>query len=120
MSLNVYLYKKRYLSYDKGETYIEDEETIYSANITHNLGEMAKKAGIYKALWRPEELGAVTAKDIIPILRIGYKKLKKKPEYFKRYNSLNGWGLYDNFLPFVEYYLQVCEENPDAIIRVSR
>lgn len=29
----------------------------YSANITHNLGAMAEAAGIYLALWRPEEIG---------------------------------------------------------------
>jgi len=34
----------------------EESEEIYSANITHNLGKMANKAGIYEALWRPGEL----------------------------------------------------------------
>ena len=33
-----------------------DREVLYDANITHNLGEMAKKAGIYEALWRPYRL----------------------------------------------------------------
>ena len=32
------------------------EESIDDFNITHNLGSMAAAAGIYKALWRPEEL----------------------------------------------------------------
>ena len=29
---------------------------VFSANITHNLGKMADEAGIYKALWRPDEV----------------------------------------------------------------
>lgn len=45
MSLDVYL------------TAVRPTE-VFSANITHNLGEMADKAGIYKACWRPEEIGA--------------------------------------------------------------
>ena len=43
MSLDVYL--KR-----------EGVETVYCANITHNLNVMAGKAGIYEALWRPYKL----------------------------------------------------------------
>lgn len=30
---------------------------VFSANITHNLGAMAEAAGIYRHLWRPEEVG---------------------------------------------------------------
>lgn len=56
MSLDVYLERKRYISYDKGKTYTEDDEQAYWANITHNLGKMADEAGIYEALWRPHRL----------------------------------------------------------------
>jgi len=93
---------------------------VYEANITHNLGEMADKAGIYKALWRPEEIGITTAKQLIEPLEAGLKQLKDKPEYFRQFNSPNGWGMYDNFVPFVESYLNACKEYPDATLRVSR
>lgn len=36
-------------------------ETLYSRNITHNLGRMAQAAGIYECLWRPEEHGITHA-----------------------------------------------------------
>jgi len=111
MSLNVYLY-------DPTATY--DVECLYEANITHNLGEMASKAGIYKALWRPEEIDAKFAKDIILILEVGLNSLKAHPYYFKQFNSSNGWGLYENFVPFVEEYLQALKYYPDSIIKVSR
>ena len=31
-------------------------DEVYSANITHNLGGMAREGGIYQACWRPEEI----------------------------------------------------------------
>jgi len=100
---------------------MEDEtECVYSANITHNLGEMATVAGIYKALWRPEEINCIIASDIIPSLTSGLADLKANPEQFKKYDSPNGWGVYDDFIPFVEDYLNACIQYPNAIIEVSR
>lgn len=139
MSLDVYLNRKRYLSYD-GKTYTEDTEQVYWANITHNLNTMASEAGIYEALWRPhrlkegynisendhqaewkfEEENTTLAKDIIPLLEKGLSDLKTRPEYFEKFNSPNGWGMYEHFVTFVEKYLEACKEYPDAIIEVSR
>lgn len=140
MSLDVYLNRKRYLSYDEGKTYTEDTEQVYWANITHNLNTMAGEAGIYEALWRPHRLkegynisendhqaewkfekeNTTLAKDIIPLLEKGLSDLKTRPEYFEKFNSPNGWGMYEHFVPFVEKYLEACKEYPDAIIEVSR
>jgi hypothetical protein len=111
--------RERYPNATVGEQeYVTDE--VYSRNITHNLGEMADKAGIYYACWRPEEKGWKLAKDITPALERGLKDLKKRPEYYKKFNSENGWGLYEHFVPFVEEYLEACKEYPDAEIGVSR
>jgi hypothetical protein len=111
---------------------------LYDANITHNLGKMADKAGIYEALWRPYRLKGfknttnyeaeceferktiVYANDIIPILKKGLIKLKANPSHFKKFNSPNGWGTYKNFVPFVEEYLKACEDNPNSIVRTDR
>jgi hypothetical protein len=81
---------------------------------------MADEAGIYKALWRPEEIGATTAVDIIPILQHGLDSLKAKPEHYKQFNASNGWGVYEHLVPFVENYLRSCVENPKASIHISR
>lgn len=120
MSLDVYLHRKKWISYDEGKTYIEDVDEVYWANITHNLGGMAREAGIYEALWRPEELGKEKASDIIPILEVGLADLKARPDYFEQFNAPNGWGLYEHFVPFVEDYLEACKKYPDAVIGVSR
>jgi hypothetical protein len=96
------------------------ETEVYSANITHNLGKMADAAGIYYALWRPEERDYRIASDIIPVLEEGLQKLKNDPAHYKTFDADNGWGLYEHFVPFVEKVLNACKEYPDAKIEVSR
>jgi len=93
---------------------------VFDKNITHNLGKMAEKAGIYKVLWRPDEHNFVNASDAIDILEKGLKKLKDNPDKFKKYDSENGWGLYIHFVPFVEAVLEACKKYPNALIEVSR
>jgi hypothetical protein len=92
----------------------------YSANITHNLNKMAEEAGIYQALWRPEEIGLYYANDLIEPLSVGLAKLVADPDHYKVFNSPNGWGMYEYFVPFVAKYLEACIANPDATIYISR
>lgn len=120
MSLDVSLYRKYHVSYDNGVTMEEKEELVYDANITHNLNTMADKAGIYYALWRPDEIEKYKAKDIIELLEKGLADLKSRPKYFEQFNSPNGWGMYENFVPFVEKYLGACREYPESLISISR
>jgi hypothetical protein len=93
---------------------------VYHSNITHNLGEMAEEAGIYEALWRPDEIGITHAAQLIEPLRAGLALLKSEPTRFKKFNASNGWGTYEHFVPFVEKYLEACQDNPDAEVSVSR
>jgi hypothetical protein len=93
---------------------------IFEANITHNLNTMAERAGIYHHLWRPDEIGITKAEQLIGPLTNGLNKLKGDPEHFKRYDSPNGWGTYENLVRFVEKYLAACMDAPDADIEVSR
>lgn len=120
MSLDVMLYVKYHVSYDNGKTLEEKEECVYESNITHNLTKMADKAGIYYALWRPEEIEKSKAKDIIELLERGLNDLKSRPKYFERFNSPNGWGMYEHFVPFVEKYLEACKQFPESVIYISR
>jgi hypothetical protein len=93
---------------------------VYSANITHNLNSMAEAAGIYKALWRPDELGIVRASQLIPLLEKGLVMLVKDRKYLETFNPPNGWGSYESLVQFVERYLEACWENPEATVEVSR
>lgn len=107
MSLDVYLSEVR-------------ETVIYDRNITHNLNKMAEEAGIYKQLWRPEEIGITKASQLIKPLQEGLYLLLKEPDRFKKFNPENNWGDYYGLVNFVQEYLSACEETPNASVRVSR
>lgn len=97
-----------------------DGKCVFDANITHNLNVMAEAAGIYKHLWRPEEIGAIKASHIADAVALGAKDMAVRPTYYKQFDSPNGWGLYENFLPWVGRYAEALAEYPDATIEVSR
>jgi len=125
MSLDVSLSRTLYLSYDKGATYTEQQEEVYWANITHNLRTMADNVNVqhqtlYDYLWRPEELNVTIASELINPLTIGLAKLKDNPDFYKTFDSPNGWGLYEHFVPFVQEYLNACILNPEATVHASR
>ena len=98
----------------------QESNEVYSANITHNLNRMADEAGIYKHLWRPDEIGIDQAEGLVEPLGIGLALLKSDPERFKKHNPKNGWGDYDGLVRFVENYLVACKECPQARVRVWR
>lgn len=107
MSLDVYLKAPRLVS-------------VFEANVTHNLGAMAEEAGIYRCLWRPDEIGITRARQLVEPLRAGLALLKAQPDRFRKLDPDNGWGRYVDFVPWVEQYLAACEENPEALVEVSR
>lgn len=110
--------------------------SVYSANITHNLGAMAKevKYGVnvlqtdqpgeeltlYHILWRPEDIGMIYAKDIVNLLEVGWRILISNPDKYNMYNPPNGWGNYQGLVSFVYHYYNACKDNPEAELRVSR
>jgi len=98
----------------------EEREEYYSRNITHNLNTMAGEAGIYEALWRPDEIGITKAAQLIEPLKAGLAKLESDPERFEKLNPSNGWGSYEGLVSFVRDYLRACKETPDAEVYVSR
>lgn len=102
------------------DEYAWDEEEVYWANITHNLGRMADEAGIYQYLWRPDELGIKTAAELIEPLRAGLIRLESNQVHFEQFNPSNGWGSYDALVSFTRRYLAACEEYPEATVTVSR
>jgi len=106
--------------------------SVFSQNITHNLGKMAREvkyglewAGVadlslYDVLWRPDEHGFVYAREIADLLDIGWNILLSDPERFKQFNPENGWGSYEGLCDFVYEYRNACWDNPESVFRISR
>ena len=106
---------------------ITQPTSVYSGNITHNLGAMAGAVvlsngmTLYQVLWRPDEQqGLKFARDIVDLLDEGWNILLADPEKYKQFNPENGWGSYDGLEKFVYNYRNACWDNPDAELRVSR
>lgn len=115
MSLDVHLQAEHCSHCKRGDE-------VFWRNITNNLNEMADAAGLYKPLWRPEEMEPPVEKAaaLVPFLEAGIQRLKADPEKFKTFNPKNGWGSYEGLIDFCQAYLIACRENPDAAVRVSR
>lgn len=98
-----------------------ESDVVFSGNITHNLGAMAKEAGLYEVLWRPEEDKSITkAGDLVEVLSVGLRTLNNDPQRYRALNPDNGWGTYDILIKFVSEYLLACIMYPEATIEASR
>lgn len=106
---------------DKEPVYTEvPDNEVFSDNITHNLNNMAREAGVYTCLWRPEEVGIEYAAQLIVPLSNGLTSLKMTPEYYQQFNPENGWGDYGGLVDFAQRYLNACMVYPDAKVSVWR
>jgi len=97
----------------------ESGNCVFDRNITHNLGYMAKAAGIYEVLWHPDSINITKASQITPILENGLMDMIKYPEKYEIYNAANGWGMYEHFVPFCIAVLQACVKYPNATVKTS-
>jgi hypothetical protein len=109
------------------ELMVTKPTSVYSRNITHNLGKMAGEVKLsngmtlYNVLWRPDEQeGLKYAKDISELLDEGWNILLSEPEHYKQFDPENGWGSYEGLVDYVYTYRNACWDNPDAEVRVSR
>ena len=98
---------------------IEDKTEVFHANITHNLNRMADEAGIYYHIWQPERAEIERAEQLIQPLTWGVEQMKVDPDRFTALNPKNGWGSYDDFVPWLERLIKACKQYPDAKVTVS-
>ena len=107
-----------------------NEQSRWSANITHNLGQMASnipvnfngnQTTLYYACWRPDEIGVKTAGELLPLLVQGLHYMIDHRSKLMQYESPNGWGTYNGFMKFLLNYKQACEDNaPECKIDTRR
>lgn len=112
------------------------ENNEWSANITHEMGEMAQhipvyykftdneeyENDLYHLVWRPEEVGfGCNNTDIVAqALQSGISYMVAHRDELLQYNPSNGWGDYDSFLIWLIKYWKACLDNPDCKIEVDR
>ena len=89
------------LRFYTGDDEDDGSDTVWSRSITHNLTPMARAAGVYMAMWRPEEIGIERARDLIPPLAAGLVAIAADPEKFEAMNPENGWGSFEGLCSFI-------------------
>lgn len=110
-----------YLSIPACECCGREQSNVFECNVTHNLTPMADLAGIYKAMWRPEEISPTcSAEDIIGPMEKGLRWLITNEEEARKLNPENGWGSYDGFVEVVMEYIQALRRYPKATVIASR
>jgi hypothetical protein len=122
MSLDIWLARPTHVTCPNCDHKVECSggSVDFEANITHNLNAMASAAGIYRAIWRPEECGVKTGRDLAAAIKEPIEEMKKNPDKYRAYDAKNGWGTYEHFIPWLDTLLAACNDYPDHIIGVSR
>lgn len=118
MSLDVYLYEPAPCPHCGKD--VASPHLVYRANITHNVNRIAMEAGVYQAIWRPDELALTCAEQLVPHLEQGVATLESDPAKFSALNPPNNWGSYQGLVTWVKAYLAACREYPGAIVEVCR
>lgn len=113
MSLDIYLGIKGMVHPDQPEYY----GSIWSRNITHNLGRLWAALGCYEALYESDGL---QGKDILPALEESVMRLTTNRADYLQYNPSNGWGSIDHAIVFLSETIEACKAYPLAYVRVSR
>lgn len=93
-------------------------ETTDSLNITYNLAPMWY--AIFDGAKQMCDIDTMSGEEAEPYLKIGLRRLKKKPEKFIALNPANGWGTYEDFVKYIENLIKLCKEYPDGIWKSDR
>ena len=93
-----------------GEAYTVE---VFELNITHNLGEMADKAGLYSPMWGDS---CEIAMEVVSAMEAGIEYMENNETDLKDLNPKNGWGAYEVLLKSANEYLKACRAYPKAKI----
>lgn len=84
---------------------------------TYNYGKMFRAAfggnGVH-------DFNGMTGRDAVERLSVGIKDMKARPEYYKTFDSDNGWGVYgEDIIQVLEDILKTCREYPNGVFTVT-
>lgn len=117
MSLTIYLLTPQKCP-SCGFKLSDEGHTIFDANITHNVQNMWKKAGVLEILYDTD--GQFVTAEMADKLNKGAADMRANFVEYEKLDAPNGWGRAIHVLPWLERVAQVFEENIGAMIRVSR
>lgn len=115
MSLSIYLETPMKCPHCGGE--LHGGQELFSKNYTHNVAPMWQKAGVYDALYMSD---GCHAGEFIEILRAGVAHMEANFAEYEKLNPPNKWGSAITALPWLKEVLAAFEQNPGAIIQVSK
>jgi len=87
---------------------------LHDFYVTYNLSEMYREAGIWDVIYDCE---GKTSSDIKDAVRKGYDAMMKDPSRFRKYDSPNGWGIYDDTIEHLRKFVEALEKNPKGSLR---
>lgn len=98
----------------------DEEGCVWGANITHNVGKIAREAGFYECIWQADTVGIEFAKGNITHLRSALGAFYSDYDKLAKLNPENGWGSIDGLIDFTKNYLDACIKHPNARISIHR
>ena len=116
MSLDISLFEKEIIVCECGKNHVMKREKIFQTNTTGNLHKMAKELGVYEYLWTPKKLKITKANQLIEPLTKALANLKANEEHYKKFDAPNGFGVYSDFVFFIEDLLNACTKFPDTLV----
>lgn len=93
----------------------EDDKRIHWFAVPETMDIMAKESGLYDVIWIPNTISSIETISVIPVLEAGINKLKNNPSLFKELYEFRT-NAYEHFLSYMEKYLDVCKDYPDAVV----
>ena len=84
-------------------------------NITYNVSRMVLEACGVTYRW----FDGMECAKALPILHFAWRNLKRNPPHFRRFEPDNGWGTYEQFMPYMTRFYAMARLHPTGIIRVS-
>jgi hypothetical protein len=89
--------------------------SVFSTNMTHNVTNMWREAGVYDALYMSQ---GKLAGDFVRVLDAGVVDMSTHPEKYRPMSDPEGWGTYAQAFTWLKEVRDAFKENPDATIEV--
>ena len=94
-----------------------EKQTFLDKNITHNLTGLWSFVGVYDALYMSD---GQLAGEHAATLAVGVDFLLENEAACRTHDAPNGWGKYDDALPWLREVAEAFRKYPKATIRISK